>query len=455
MSQSIINSGSANSNSARSLDDLARPDTKQALAEYGRDYLGFMARCAREYGEIVPLQLEGERFCLLTNPEHINAVLKDRLLFVKAQDLRVLFGLIGNGLLTSEGDFWQKQRRLSQPLFHQQRIRSYAEVMASYTERMLQDWQEGDVLDVHSQMMRLTLDIVMKTLFDQDTTDSDAGRIAYALETAMNWYEGCEGQKWDILGRFTRERSYRSAIAQLDQTLYAMIAQRREQGLEGDDLLTMLMQIEDADDGSRMSDKQLRDEAATLILAGHETTANTLSWMWMLLAQHPQVSQALTEELKAVLGGRSPAFSDLPQLPYTDAVVKEAMRLYPPITDISRQATADCEVGGYSIPKGTTLIASQWVMHRDPRYFDQPGTFKPERWLDGLEKRLPKGVYFPFGGGPRICIGNGFAQMESVLITAAIAQAFKLELAPNQTIEPQASIALRPKHGIQVVLKKA
>ena len=447
MSQSIAN---------RSLDSLSGPDASEAAAEYVRDYLGFMTRCAQAFGEIVPLRFEGELFCLLTNPEHINEVLKDRLLFVKAQDLRVLKGLVGNGLLTSEGDFWQRQRRLSQSVFHQQRIRDYANVMVRYTQQMLEGWHEGDILDVHHQMMRLTLDIVMKTLFGQDTTDGDASRVAHALDAAMNWYEAREDTRlWARLISISRDRQYKTAIAALDKTLYAMIAQRRKDGLTSDDLLTMLMQIEDADDGSRMSDRQLRDEAATLILAGHETTANALSWTWMLLANHPQVSQRLTEELQTVLKGRSPTFSDLPQLTYTDAVIKEAMRLYPPLTDISREATQDCEIGGYFIPKGTTLIASQWVMHRDSRYFEQPEQFIPERWLDGLEKRLPKGVYFPFGGGPRICIGNSFAQMEGVLILATISQAFNLELLPSQEIALQPSITLRPKHGIQVVLKKA
>ena len=447
MSQSIAN---------QSLDNLPGPAAYQTATEYARDYLGFMTRCAQAFKEIIPLRFGGDLFCLLTNPEHIDVVLRDRLLFVKAQDLRILKGLVGNGLLTSEGDFWQRQRRLSQPVFHQQRIRVYADVMVRYTQRMLEGWHEGDVLDVHHQMMRLTLDIVMKTLFDQDTTDGDASHVANALDTAMNWYEAREDTRF--LARLTsisRNYQYKRAIAALDETLYAMIAQRREDGFTGDDLLTMLMQIEDADDGSRMSDQQLRDEAATLILAGHETTANVLSWTWMLLANHPRANQRLTEELQTVLEGQSPTFSDLPRLTYTDAVIKEAMRLYPPITDISREATQDCEIGGYSIPKGTTLIASQWVMHRDSRYFEQPEQFMPERWLDGLEKRLPKGVYFPFGGGPRICIGNSFAQMEGVLILAAISQAFRLELLPTHKIALQPSITLRPKHGIQVVLKKA
>lgn len=443
---------------SQNLATLPSPEANQALAEYSRDPLGFMTRCAQEFGEIVPLQFDGELICLLSNPDHITEVLKDRLLFIKAKDLRILRGLLGDGLLTSEGDFWQRQRRLTQPIFHQQRINDYGIVMVNYTQRLLQTWYEGKVIDVHDQMMRLTLDIVMKTLFDQDVTDGEASHVAHALEQAMNWFalQGTEGRTGEAdETRRPLNHGYQEAISLLDETVYAMIRQRRASGAEGNDLLGMLMQVQDADNGSRMSDRQLRDEVATLMLAGHETTANALSWTWMLLANHPQVCSKLTEELKTVLNGRTPTIADLPQLNYTNKVIKESMRLYPPVTDVSREATRECEIGGYAIPKGCTLIASQWVMHRHLRYFDEPEVFNPERWTDDLEKQLPRGVYFPFGDGPRICIGKSFAQMEAVLILATIAQAFQLELVPDQTIELQPSITLRPKHGIQVILKKA
>ncbi len=465
---------------------LPSPEVPAALADYSRDPLGFMTRCAREFGEIVPLQFEGELFCLLTNPDHITEVLKDRLLFIKAKDLRILRGLLGNGLITSEGDFWQRQRRLTQPVFHQQRINGYGAVMVDYAQRMLQTWHEGKVLDVHDEMMRLTLNIVMKTIFDQDVTDGEASHVGHALDEAMNWFatkttdglaeeqdsDSANIQTWLNrgvkvvaqslqtlgLGGVTSsdvDRRYQDAIALLDETVYAMINHRRISGSEGDDLLGMLMQVQDTDDGSRMSDQQLRDEVVSLMLAGHETTANTLSWTWMLLASHPRVCGKLSEELKTVLNGRTPTIAALPQLPYTNMVVKEAMRLYPPVTDVSREATQDCEIGGYSVPKGTMLVASQWVMHRNPRYFSDPEVFNPERWADDLEKRLPRGVYFPFGDGPRVCIGRSFALMEAVLILATIAQAFQLDLVRDQMIELQPSITLRPRHGIQVVLKKA
>lgn len=461
---------------SRNLLTLPHPPLSDALAEYSRDPLGFITRCAREFGEIVPLQFEEETFCLLTNPAHITEVMKDRLRFIKAKDTQVLRGLLGNGLLTSEGDFWQRQRRLSQPMFHQQRISNYAAVMVDYTQRMLQIWQVGQIFDVHDEMMKLTLNIVMKTIFNRDISNSDADRVAHALDEAMNWYTA---QERDVdrsdhsnwlnrslnavaqtlqsvgIGSSKSDRHYQEAIALLDRTLYAMIQQRRREGVSGDDLLGMLMEVEDADDGSRMSDRQLRDEVATMMLAGHETTANTLSWTWMLLAQHPQVSTQLKAELDRVLQGRTVSFQDLPQLSYTNWIVKEAMRLYPPITDVSREATENCEIGGYRINKGTTLIMSQWVMHRDERYFSEPEKFLPERWANDFEKRLPRGVYFPFSDGPRICIGKSFALMEAVLILATIAQKFELGLVSGQEIELQPSITLRPKHGVRVQLEQA
>jgi cytochrome P450 len=448
---------------------LPHPDAASALREISLDRLGFTQRCTQDYqGQgIIPLRLGDELFCLLTNPDYITQVLKDRLSFIKARDLQQLRGILGNGLLTSEGDFWLRQRRLSQPVFHQQQIKSYGDVMVEYTQQMLATWQDGSVLDVHEEMMRLTLNIVMKTLFNQDVQDSAAGNIAHALDVAMNWVEHQEeiGVKAALneigempaseadLSSEEMDQQLQSAIELLDETVYAMINQRRTTNTTGNDLLGMLMQVEDADDGSRMTDTQLRDEVSTLILAGHETTANALSWTWMLLAQHPQVRAKLNTELKAVLNGRVPSLADLPQLVYTNWVIKEAMRLYPPVTDLSREAIADYELDGYVIPKGATVLASQWAMHRDPRYFNDPEAFQPERWTDDLEKQLPRGVYFPFGDGPRVCIGKSFAMMEAVLLLVAIAQKFELDLVADQNIELQPSITLRARHGIQVTLK--
>ncbi len=436
----------------------SRPEinSEELLAEYSRDKLGMLTRCAREYGEVVFLQVEDTAVCLLSNPDVIEEVLKDRLLFVKAEDLRMMKGLLGNGLVTSEGSFWQRQRRITQPVFHQHRIANYGEVMVKYTQSLLETWRDGETRDIHADMMRLTLNIVMKTIFDQDVTDEAANYIADAVEVGLNWYEA--RSKAEVMGETlpaAEDARYERAISLLDETIYAMISHRRSTGELGGDLLSMLMQVRDADDGSQMTDQQLRDETTTLVIAGHETTSNTLAFTWMLLAQHPEVQAKLAEELQIVLGGRAPTSADLARLPYANMVIKESMRFYPVVTDLTREATRDCEIAGQSIPAGCTIIMSQWVMHRDPRYFDAPEVFDPERWADDLEKRLPRGVYFPFSDGPRVCIGKSFAMMEAVLLLATIAQAFQLDLVPVQAIELQPSITLRPKHGIQVVLKQA
>lgn len=301
------------------------------------------------------------------------------------------------------------------------------------------------------------------TWFSAQTTGGSAQEQdadAVNIQTGQNLKATVVAQSLQTLEVGDKTRSnidcrYQDAITLLDETVYAMIDRRRTSESEGEDLLGMLMQVQDADDGSRMTNKQLRDEVATMILAGHETTANTLTWTWMLLANHPEVHGKLTKELQTVLNGRTPTIADFPQLPYTDMVVKEVMRLYPTVTDLNREATQDCQVGGYLIPKGTTLITSQWVMHRNPLYFTAPETFDPERWANDLEKRLPRGVYFPFGDGSRVCIGKSFAKMELILLLATVAQTFQLDLVPDQALELQPSITLRPKHGIQVVLRKA
>jgi cytochrome P450 len=439
---------------SKSLMTLLQPSPEAALDEYRQDPLGFMCRCVKEYGQIVPLQFGDTLYCLLSNPDQISAVLKDRILFIKGKDLQSLHRFLGNGLITSEGDFWQRQRRLTQPVFHQQRIENYALCMVNSTLQMLKTWQNGAVRDVANDMMRLTFDIVMKTLFNQNPTEQEAHQIVHAVEEAMNWFAIKAVSGFSESDKLTAaDLRYQTAMEQLDQAMYALIHQRRQHDEMGDDLLSMLMQVEDADDGSRMSDLQLRDEAASLITAGHETTSNTLSWTWMLLAQYPQVQAKLTQELRTVLKGHPPTLADLPKLEYTTMILKESMRLYPAVTDLSREVTQDCEIGGYLIPKGCMLMMSQWLMHRDSQYFADPEVFRPERWENDFEKQLPRGVYFPFGDGPRVCIGKSFALMEAVLILATIAQRYQLELLPDQVIELQPSITLRPKFGIQVGLK--
>lgn len=434
------------------------------LGDLGENPLAFLTECDRNYGDIVPLHLGPTAACLVTHPDLIESVLKNRDSFVKSRGFRALHRLLGNGLLTNEGDSWFRQRRLAQPVFQRKRIAGYEQIMVDYTEKMLDDWQcEGQPdtpRDIHADMMRLTLNIVMKAIFDQDVSTGEAETVAHALDVAMNWFDSKRRQNFFIVEWFPRPENirYRNAIRAMDDTIYSIIQQRRESGEDPGDLLSMLMAARDEDDGSGMSDQQLRDEIATLMLAGHETTANTLSWTWMLLAQHPEAEAKLHAELEQVLAGRSPTVEDMQKLPYTNAVIKESMRVYPPVPLLGREATEDVVIGDYLIPKNTVVIISQWVMHHSPKYFDQPEAFQPERWLETsgeqpLEKRLPQGVYFPFGDGPRICIGKGFALMEAVLLLATIAQKYQFDLELGHKIIPQSSITLRPEHGILATLK--
>lgn len=426
------------------------------LAQLGEDPLGFLTNCASKYGDIIPLRLGLKSACLLTNPDYIEQVLKDRDSFIKSRGLRSLRSLLGEGLLTSEGDSWFRQRRLAQPVFQQKRISGYGKAMVEYAEAMANSWQDGQTRDIHEDMMRLTLNIVMKTIFNQEVGEGEARDISHAVDVAMDWFESKRKQGFLILEWFPRPENirYKNAIKQLDKSVYSIINQRRSSGESPGDLLSMLMEARDQDDNSQMNDKQLRDELITLIIAGHETTSNTLSWTWMLLAQYPEVQAKLLEEIDTVLGGRTPTVADLPRLRYADLVIKESMRLYPAVPTIGREATKDCEIGGYTIPEGYAIIISQWVMHRHPKYFENPEVFQPERWENDLEKRLTKGVYIPFGDGPRICIGKGFAIMEAVLLLVTIAQKYQLSLVPDFSIVPQPSITLRPEHGLKMVLHK-
>jgi cytochrome P450 len=424
------------------------------LPELSRDQLGFYRRIADEYGEFVPYRVGHRRAVLLSRPEWIEHVLIHGQDFIKGPLYGALRPLLGLGLLTSDGDFWRRQRRLAQPAFHRERIATYGDVMAGYATRMVEGWRDGEVRDVHADMMQLTLQVVAKTLFDADVTAA-AMDVGAALEVALEQLQAEINGILALLppavptpGRLRLRRSVR----RLDALVFGLIAERRRTGEDAGDLLSLLMHARD-EDGGAMSDAQLRDEAMTLILAGHETTALALSWAWYLLGCHPEARAALEEELQRVLGGRAPGAHDLPALRYTEMVGMESMRLYPPISVIGRQAVRDCEVGGRPVAKGTLMVLSQWVMHRDRRYFDDPDAFRPERWADGLARRLPRYVYFPFSGGPRICIGHSFATMELTLLLATIAQRFRFALVPSHPVVPHPALTLRPKHGIKMTLQ--
>jgi cytochrome P450 len=417
------------------------------------DPLSYFTWIVREYGDLVGLRVLNFRILLINHPDHIEDVLVNHpRKFIKGRVLKANKRVFGSGLLTSEGDFWLRQRRLAQPAFHPARIASYASTMVEYTERLLHEWQDGEERDIHKEMMRLTLQIVGKTLFDADV-EHDAQDVGKSMELLLEF--GADFRRTLFVPHWlptpTNIRMER-AIRKIEKVLYRMIAEKRASGRDAGDLLSMLLAAQD-DDGTRMTDRQLRDEAITLFLAGHETTANTLSWTWWLLAQNPAVEARLHDELRAVLARRSPSLDDLPNLVYTNHIITESMRLYPPAWGTARTAIEDHEIAGYSVPKGSGVSFAQWTVHRDPRWYDAPDEFRPERWDGDLLKRLPRFAYFPFGGGPRQCIGNAFALMEAALILATIAQQYRFRLVDGHAVVPLASITLRPRHGIRVVME--
>ncbi|HTT32502.1 MAG TPA: cytochrome P450 [Methylomirabilota bacterium] len=415
--------------------------------------LEFFPRLARDYGDVAGIRVVNFRTIFINHPDAIEEVLVTHARrYIKGRILRANRHVFGEGLLTSEGDFWLRQRRLAQPAFHRARIASYASTMVEYTQRMLENWRDGEQRDAHQEMMRLTLRIVGKTLFDADVAGDaqDVGKsLELLLELGANFRRTLFIPHW--VPTLTNLRIKRE-IKFIESILYRIIAERRATGRDTGDLLSMLLHAQD-EDGSHMTDRQLRDETITLFLAGHETTASTLSWTWWLLSQNPRVEAKLHAELDAVLCGRAPTLDDLSNLPYTGNVVNESLRLYPPAWGLARVAIEDHELCGYPMKKGMGVAMAQWVVHRDPRWYDAPEEFQPERWEGDLLKRIPRFAYFPFGGGPRQCIGNSFAQMEAALILATIAQRFRLRLVPGHPVVPFASITLRPRHGVRVMLE--
>jgi cytochrome P450 len=426
------------------------------LPDFRTHRLDFLARCQREHGDIVKLRFAHRPVYLVSHPDWIEEVLVTHSKhFTKHFALRLNPVILGNGLLTSEGDFWLRQRRLMQPVFNRSRILGYAAAMVEATQRHLTTWQPGERRDIHAEMMRVTLDIAAKTLFGAEV-GNEAQAIAAAMEVAQQ----------NFIVRFNSlvplpmwvpspgNLRMRRAVRKLDDVMYGIIRHRRDNPTDRGDLLSLLLHARDEDDGSAMTDKQLRDEAMTLFLAGHETTALVLSWAWFLLAEHPQAEHKLMAELNTVLAGRTPSADDWPRLKFTEMIALESMRLYPPAYVVGREAIVDCGIGGYAVPRGTTVLMSQWAVQRDPRFFEEPNAFRPERWGEERIKSLPKFAYFPFGGGPRVCIGQQFAMMELVLVLATIAQKFRFRMQPGAKVTPQASFTLRPATGIPGVIEQ-
>ncbi len=419
---------------------------------FHRHRLENFIRVARDYGDVAMFRLGPVRLALLNHPDLVREVLVTHDdWFHKGRGVEQLKRILGQGLLTSEGDLHKRQRRLIQPIFNHDRIAGYGTDMVALGAQARERWHDGERLDIAREMMRLTLAVVGKTLFGVDVEGS-AGDVGHALETVMRWTMNLispYGIFLDMLP-LPGHRRFSEGLAQLDAIIQRMILERRQNPSLGD-LLSRLLAAQDVEgDGKGMSDRQVRDEAMTLFLAGHETTAQALSFTWYLLAQHPQVEAKLWEELGRVLGDRLPSADDYPKLVYTRQVLWESMRLYPPAWIISRNAQRDFELRGFLIPKDTVVITCQYISHRDPRFFPDPERFDPGRFTPEAVAARPRYAYYPFGGGSRVCIGEGFAGMEGTLLLATLAQRWRFRLEPGFQLELEPLVTLRPRHGIAV-----
>jgi len=426
------------------------------LFAFRRDPIGFLMSAAHEFGDVAHFQAGSQQYFLVNNPEYIKDVLvTHHASFKKGRGLERAKAMLGNGLLTSEGDFHHRQRRLAQPAFHRDRIARYAGMMVDYADRMQHErWHEGETLDIAKEMMRLTLAIVGKTLFDSET-EAEAEQVRQALSESMQRFNRFMLPFAEFLDRLPLpgNRRYRQARDVLDSIIYRIINERRQSGQDTGDLLSMLLTAQDDEgDGRGMTDLQLRDEVITIFLAGHETTANTLTWTWHLLFEHPEIESRLHHELDHELAGRLPTVEDLPHLRYTEMVITEALRLYPPAWIMGRRALKDYQLGPYVMPAGSIVIMSPYVMHHDDRYFPDPFRFDPDRWTPEAKASRPQFSFFPFGGGPRRCIGERFAWTEAIMVIATLAQRWNLRSAPGHRIALQPLVTLRPRHGIRMVL---
>jgi cytochrome P450 len=429
------------------------------MVAFRRDPLGFLLRTARDYpGEVVRFRQGLRDVYLVKHPDLIKDVLVTRQHdFSKSRALQWAKLFLGEGLLTSEGEFHTRQRRLAQPAFHRQRIGGYGADMVRRAVEARDRWAAGDVLDLDVEMMRLTLAIVSSSLFGTDVGEA-AREIREDLSTISSLFPRFSLPLFGLVQKLPLPSNARfdRAVARLDGIVHRLIAERRARGGDRGDLLSMLLLAQDEEgDGGGMSDRQLRDEVVTLLLAGHETTSNALTWTWYLLSQNPDVEARWREELRTVLSGRPPAFEDLPALKYTEMVLAESMRIFPPAWGIGRRALRDVVLGGFPIPAGSILALPPYVIHRDERFWPDPLRFDPERFTAEARAARPRFAYFPFGGGARSCIGESFAWMEGVLLLAAIGQRWRLRLAPGHPVEPQALITLRPRYGMRMIVEPA
>jgi cytochrome P450 len=457
------------------------------IRQFIHDPIKTLSTISQKYGDISYFKLGPKQHVqhvyLINNPDYIEKVLiYDHRNFKKGPRLQAAKAVLGEGLVTSEGDFHNHQRRLIQPIFHPKQIMSYANIMTDYAIRFRDRWKNEDIVDVSQEMMELTLGIICKSVLNYDV-ESEAEQVGKWLTITRNYSKRLQspiGHVLDKIPILPAPKGARKAKEELDSLVYGLISDRRRHQQEEpdnkrfDDLLSRLLKAQDSNltgpaslnstqssSNDKMSDKQVRDEVMTIFIAGHETTANALTWTFYLLSQYPDAEKKLHDEIDSVLGAtdgnshnssRIPTPDDIPKLQYTEKVLRESMRLYPPVWTMGRYVENDYPVGEYTIPAGSSILMSQYVMHHDPRYYEEPEQFNPDRWTAKFKTDLPRFSYFPFGGGTRGCIGEPFAWMEGILIIAVIAQKWTMRLVPGQRIKLDPAITLRPKYGMKMKL---
>ncbi|MGQ5524177.1 cytochrome P450 [Chitinimonas sp. PSY-7] len=434
------------------------------LKPYRADMLGFLSHSRAELGDIFRIRLATRSIHILGHPDMAEQVLiKEREHFGKLSELggkhEIGLGLVlGKGLVTNYGESWRRQRQMIQPIFHKAQIATMAEAMTDAGNRLLTRWQQvfqpGQAVDISQEMMRVTVDVVGQTMFGADLFDKAdfvGARfpllLRYAFDSLNNPF--MLPRKWPT----PRNLAFKQSMRELDSLLYELINKRLEGGTPRGDLLDMLLAARDPDNEESMSVQQLRDEIATIFGAGHETTANGLTWTWYLLSNHPEVRSKLHDELDTVLGGRTPSYADLPQLVFTKAVFEEALRLFPPAPLLPRAVRQDTAVAGFGLQRGDFLMVDCDLLHKHPAFWREPDRFDPERFMPGAAQlQHHRCAYLPFGAGPRVCIGNHFAMMEGQLLLAQIAQHYDLQLQPGQTIKKEVAVTMRPRYGMLMTL---
>ncbi len=427
------------------------------MPEMISDMLGLFTNTARQYGGIAQFKLLNKSYLLLTNPDYVKYVLQDNHRnYIRGRSVETGRVLLGNGLPLIDGDFWLRERRMLQPAFHRERLGKLSDTITNIIQTFMQDWAEkanaGQTLDVDDEMMRLTLTVIIKSMFSTDIADK-IQPLSHAFNVASKFMLWRSQQMWQLplSVPLPRHVEYNRALETLNDTIYPLIADARKN--PGDDLLGMMLEMRDADSGEGLSDQQARDEVVTIFFAGHETTAATLAWAFYLLSQHPEVEDRARAEVNRVLGGRPPTFADLPKLVYLQQVIQEVLRLYPAAYLFAREAVVDDILDGYRIPANTMIFISPFVGHRDPTYWPDPEDFDPDRFTPEQTAVRPRHVYYPFGEGPHVCIGNNFALMEMQLILSMALQRFHLRLVPDHPIALKPEATLRPKHGMKMTVE--